>query len=185
MARPKLTCSGVTRCGLPSISAKWLFISGKSTSAFTTAYPMTWVKLILPPRERLRWLLITTRLSASSLAGTARTLVAVGTVSEVCMLATTRAEAPRSVIDVSPPASWTPGVLCGLGAAAFAGSGGGAAGADAAGAGAADVGDGAAVGVVGAGAAWAEGAALAGVGAGSAARGGVVGAEPFAAAGFA
>src|SRR6266540_3321446 len=53
------------------------------------------VKLTLPPRERRRWLLITTRLSASSLAGTARTLVAVGTVSEVCMFATTRADAPR------------------------------------------------------------------------------------------
>ena len=41
---------------------------------------MRWVKLTLPPRARRRWLLITTRLSASSLAGTARTLVAVGTV---------------------------------------------------------------------------------------------------------
>src|SRR4051812_36895095 len=54
------------------------------------------VKLILPPRARRRWLLMTTRLSAMSLAGTARTLVAVGTVKEASMLATTRAAAPRS-----------------------------------------------------------------------------------------
>src|SRR5882757_766647 len=69
---------------------------------------MTCVKLILPPRERLRWLLITTRLSASSLAGTARTLVAVGTVSEVCMLTTTRAAAPRKVTLWSPPGDVVP-----------------------------------------------------------------------------
>src|SRR5690242_13011031 len=56
---------------------------------------MMWVKLTLPPRARRRWLLITTRLSAISLAGTARTLVAVGTVSELCMFATTREAAPR------------------------------------------------------------------------------------------
>ena len=43
------------------------------------AYPMRWVKLTLPPRPRARWLLITMRLSAISFAGTARTLVAVGT----------------------------------------------------------------------------------------------------------
>ena len=41
---------------------------------------MMWVKLTLPPRARRRWLLMTTRLSAISFAGTARTLVAVGTV---------------------------------------------------------------------------------------------------------
>src|SRR3954454_5749122 len=57
---------------------------------------MTWVKLTLPPRERARWLLMTTRLSISSLAGTARTLVAVGTWRLDSMLVTTRAEAPRS-----------------------------------------------------------------------------------------
>src|SRR3954454_10649446 len=56
---------------------------------------MMCVKLTLPPRERARWLLITTRLSISSLAGTARTLVAVGTVRLVSMLATTRAAGPR------------------------------------------------------------------------------------------
>jgi hypothetical protein len=41
-------------------------------------------------------LLTTIRLSAISFAGTARTLVAVGTASEDSMLATTRAAAPRS-----------------------------------------------------------------------------------------
>src|SRR6478609_2744711 len=57
------------------------------------------VKLILPPRVRLSWLLMTTRLSASSLAGTARTLVAVGTVSEAFMFLTTSDAAPRRVVD--------------------------------------------------------------------------------------
>jgi hypothetical protein len=41
------------------------------------------------------------RLSASSFAGTARTLVAVGRASEVSMFATTRAAAPRSGVVVS------------------------------------------------------------------------------------
>src|SRR4051795_2859223 len=48
----------------------------------------------LPPRPRRRWLLMTTRLSMSSLAGMTRTLVAVGTVRLASMLATTRAAAP-------------------------------------------------------------------------------------------
>src|SRR5919206_4297197 len=67
---------------------------------------MRCVNETLPPRERARWLLITTRLSASSFAGTARTLVAVGTVSEAFMFLTTAPAAPRSGIDVpSPPAA--------------------------------------------------------------------------------
>src|SRR5919107_1221243 len=57
---------------------------------------MRWVNETFPPRERARWLLMTMRLSASSLAGTARTLVAVGTVSETFMFFTTLAAAPRS-----------------------------------------------------------------------------------------
>src|SRR3954468_4050258 len=57
---------------------------------------MMWVKETLPPRARFRWLLITIRLSISSLAGTARTLVAVGTSSEASMLVTTRAAGPLS-----------------------------------------------------------------------------------------
>src|SRR5690348_4637623 len=105
---------------------------------------MMCVKLTLPPRARLRWLLITTRLSAMSLAGTARTLVAVGTASESSMFVTTRAAAPRSVVVVSSDVT---------GAAAFgvvgaAGSGATAAGAGAGGAATAGAG-GAAIGAAG------------------------------------
>src|SRR5262249_25963067 len=64
-------------------------------SARTTAYPIRWVKLTLPPRPRARWLLITIRLSARSLAGTARTLVAGGARSEASMCDTMRAATPR------------------------------------------------------------------------------------------
>src|SRR3954469_12898494 len=59
---------------------------------------------------------MTMRLSASSLAGTARTLVAVGTVSETFMFLTTAADAPRSG-DCLPAAMG----VAGLGAAATAG----------------------------------------------------------------
>src|SRR6478609_12207140 len=82
---------------------------------------MRCVKLTLPPRERARWLLMTTRLSMSSLAGTARTLVAVGTVSETSMLATTREDAPRSGVTRSSftgPVPLTAGMSRGLGASA-------------------------------------------------------------------
>src|SRR5215218_5667154 len=61
---------------------------------------MRWVKLTLPPRPRARWLLMTMRLSASSFAGTARTLVAVGTWSEASMFWAMRAAAPRHPLDV-------------------------------------------------------------------------------------
>src|ERR1700722_12613202 len=56
---------------------------------------MRCVKDTLPPRPRARWLLMTMRLSASSLAGIARTLVAVRTARLADMLATVRAAAPR------------------------------------------------------------------------------------------
>src|SRR3954454_6574469 len=69
---------------------------GKFFSARTMAKPMRCVNEILPPRVRLRWLLMTIRLSASSLAGTARTLVAVGTLSEASMFCTIRAATPLS-----------------------------------------------------------------------------------------
>src|SRR6478609_5728161 len=81
---------------------------------------MRCVKLTLPPLERARWLLTTTRLSMSSLAGTARTLVAVGTVSETSMLATTREDAPRSGVTTSSltgPVPLTAGMSRGFGAA--------------------------------------------------------------------
>ena len=51
---------------------------------------------IFPPRFRLRKLLITIRLSAISFAGTARTVVAVGTSSDDVMFLTTVAAAPRN-----------------------------------------------------------------------------------------
>jgi hypothetical protein len=53
----------------------------------------------------LSWLLITIRLSISSLAGTARTLVAVGTVSDAFMFFTTADAAPRRVVSALPPAA--------------------------------------------------------------------------------
>src|ERR1700728_1513337 len=56
---------------------------------------MRWVNDTLPPRPLPRWLLITIRLSTSSLAGMARTLVAVGTVRLAAMVAAVRAAAPR------------------------------------------------------------------------------------------
>src|SRR6478609_3698915 len=74
---------------------------------------MRCVKLTLPPRERARWLL-----SMSSLAGTARTLVAVGTVSETSMLATTREGAPRRGVTMSSltgPVPLTAGMSRGFG----------------------------------------------------------------------
>src|SRR5262245_3084264 len=73
---------------------------------------MRWVKLTFPPRRRARWLLITMRLSAMSLAGTARTDVAVGTVSDASMLLATRAGTPRSGF---VPDSGATGVGLGLG----------------------------------------------------------------------
>src|SRR6185436_14879809 len=54
----------------------------------------------LPPRARERWLLITMRLSHSSLTGTERTEVAVGTVRLASMFCTVRAGAPRSTVRV-------------------------------------------------------------------------------------
>src|SRR5216683_6976128 len=66
---------------------------------------MRWVKEILPPRPRARWLLITIRLSRRSLAGTARTDVAVGTARLASMLATVREAAPRSRISLAARAA--------------------------------------------------------------------------------
>src|ERR1700677_832899 len=52
----------------------------------------------LRPRPRRRWLLMTILLSTSSLAGTARTLVAVGTPRLAGLLVAVRAAAPRSLL---------------------------------------------------------------------------------------
>src|SRR5215217_7887710 len=76
---------------------------------------MRCVKETLPPRDRARWLLMTMRLSASSLAGTARTLVAVGTLSEASMFWTIRAATPFNGTLFSD----TPSVSDEAGAAAF------------------------------------------------------------------
>ena len=91
---------------------------------------MRWVKLTLAPVVRASWLLRIWRLTSSSLAGTVRTLVAVGTARLASMLATMRAAAPRSA-------------TASMGAAPLAG-GAAAAGAVAAGAGCATAGAGAA-----------------------------------------
>ena len=67
---------------------------------------------------------MTTRLSMTSLAGTPRTLVAVGTVRDVSMLPTTRAAGPRSTTasDVGAGVG-----VAGTGAAGVAGAAAGAA----------------------------------------------------------
>ncbi len=90
--------AGVIRLGLPSTVSKPTFISGIARSALTSAKPMMWVKETLPPRARARWLLMTVRLSQSSLTGTDRTDVAVGTLSEASMFCAVRAGAPRSTV---------------------------------------------------------------------------------------
>src|SRR5436305_5241684 len=129
MAMPRLTCSGSTSTGLPSAWAKELFISGCSARALTRAYPMRWVKLTLPPRPRNWWLLITMRLSESRLAGTARTLVAVGTVSDSSMLATIRAAMPRRTVVFAPVGSARAATsLAGVAGGASLGLGGAATG---------------------------------------------------------
>src|ERR1700760_3364033 len=78
---------------------------------------MRWVNDTLPPRPRRRWLLMTILLSTSSLAGIARTLVAVGTARLAVMLLTVRAAAPRSLLTSVP---WG-----GFGGEGRAGGGGG------------------------------------------------------------
>src|SRR3954447_2468245 len=112
---------------------------GNGPAARTTRKPIRWVNETLPPRARARWLLMTMRLSASSFAGTARTLVAVGTVSETFMFLTTLAAAPRRG-DCVPAATGGAAVLAGLSAGLAAGAfAAGALGAGVLGAGAAVV----------------------------------------------
>src|SRR5271157_4991706 len=90
----------------------------------------------LPPRPRRRWLLMTIRLSASSLAGTARALVAVGTARLAVMLVTVRAAAPRSLLTSVPSGGLGGESRAGLGGAATGGGGEGGGGAGAGGGGA-------------------------------------------------
>src|SRR6185312_13043239 len=96
---------------------------GNFLTPCTNAYPIRWVKEIFPPRVRLRWLLMTIRLSIISLAGMARTLVAVGTSSDEDMFFTTAAAAPRSICTSSASAAVGAGAGSGgaVGAGAWAG----------------------------------------------------------------
>src|SRR4051794_13860647 len=84
---------------------------------------MRWVKETLPPRARRRWLLTTMRLSTSSLAGTDRTEVAVGTDRLASMFVTTRAEGPRRVVTVESAGSAWPAGRAGEAAVAGATAG--------------------------------------------------------------
>ena len=132
IAMPRLTWAGTTTLGLPSGSAYDTFWLGNTLSVCTIAQPMRWVNETLPPRARRRWLLMTIRLSIINLAGTVRTLVAVGMLRLASMLAARVLLTPRSGVTVSSAgaASWpsTTGTLevCG----ASAGIGCGLAGAD-------------------------------------------------------
>src|SRR5262245_15942778 len=122
MAMPRLIASGMTVTGLPLTASNELFISGCDASAWTIAYPMRWVKLTLPPRPRASALLMTMRLSESSLAGTARTLVAVGRVSEASILDTIRAATPRMGAVCAPGRTSPAGAVGALAGSALAGS---------------------------------------------------------------
>src|SRR5918993_538018 len=85
---------------------------------------MRWVKDTLPPRARARWLLMTMRLSHSSLTGTERTLVAVGTVRLRSMFWAVRIGAPRSTVSLGSSLASAGGageVSFGTGADVFAG----------------------------------------------------------------
>src|SRR5437588_1319619 len=131
-------------------------MTGRVWRALTTAKPMRWVKLAFPPRVRARWLLRILRLTSRSLAGTWRTLVAVGTPRLASMLATMRAAAPRRGTGLSSassraavgPAGWAAAGGAWAGAAGAAGALG-AAGGEAAGAVAAAAAAGGAAGVGG------------------------------------
>src|SRR5665213_2083949 len=92
---------------------------------------MRWVKLTLPPVVRFSWLLTMVRLTSSSLAGTTRTLVAVGTPRDASMLATIRPAAPRngmapSTVPTGAAAGVVAGIACGAGSAGGTVAGAGA-----------------------------------------------------------
>src|SRR5690606_21464119 len=88
---------------------------------------MRWVNDTLPPRARLRWLLMTMRLSHSSLTGLLRTEVAVGTDSEMSMFFAVAAGMPRSTVRVGSSLALTGagrGASFGVGfSSAFGGAG--------------------------------------------------------------
>src|SRR5215475_9032754 len=136
------------------------------------AYPIRCVNEILPTRPLARWLLITIRLSMSSLAGIDRTLVAVGTARLAVMLVAVRAAAPRSRTAVGGTAPFGGAAAAEVAAGAAAGVAAGAAAGVALPGAAAGVAAGAAAGVALPGAA-------AGVAAGVAVSGAAVPAVPF------
>src|SRR5450631_3981911 len=70
---------------------------------------MRWVKLTFPPTVRFSWSLTMVRLTSRSLAGTTRTLVAVGTPRDASMLTTIRPAAPRN--GVAPTTAAAAGVV--------------------------------------------------------------------------
>ena len=97
--------------------------------ARTIAQPMRWVKLILVWPERALKPLMTLRLTSSSLAGTLRKLVAVGTARLASMLRAMAAPAPRIGFPGSSTGSTlasAPFVAAGAGAAVGAAAGAGA-----------------------------------------------------------
>jgi hypothetical protein len=138
-----LTCSLRTRRGLPSRPSTYvLFIAGtESAIARTMAHPMRWVKLTLPWPLRDRYPLMTLRLTSSSLAGTLRKLVAVGTPRLRSMFWAIATPAPRIGSPISSPAGAGDDGAAG---AVATGAGAGVAASGAAGAGVSTVGAGAA-----------------------------------------
>src|SRR5215212_9789391 len=92
---------------------------GNFLTACTIAYPIRWVNEILPPRVRLRWLLMTIRLSIISFAGMVRTLVAVGIVRLWSMFTDRVFAMPRRGVvtssGVSPACILTAGASAGIG----------------------------------------------------------------------
>src|SRR2546421_12437205 len=108
--------------GCPSTISNDEFIAGTRASALSTANEIRCVKLTLSSPVRARWLFRICRLTSSSLAGTVRTEVAVGTPSEASMFSTIRAVAPRIGTGRSAPSVSAAGA-----AAAGAGEGDGGA----------------------------------------------------------
>src|SRR5205085_5027195 len=107
-----------TADGLPSATWYTTRMPGIALSAWTTAHPIMWVKLTFAPRLRARWRFRMLRLVSSSLAGTVRTEVAVGTARDASMYLARVASAPRS--GVAPAAG--AGGVGEISSAAFFGS---------------------------------------------------------------
>ena len=70
---------------------------GSFAIALTTAHAIKCVNETLPPRVRFKCSLIKVRFSINNVAGTVRTLVAVGTLKLSSMFVTTRPAGPRKI----------------------------------------------------------------------------------------